>query len=116
MNTQPTPTQATHNVYWITDPGHAWLAVSLEAYPDAINYGTGYGYQDRTHIYLEQDLEAPAFLDDHPPIARHSVDGQLAVRHYDFDAPTRRLQRNEDRLDVEAFYARRRAAREAVQA
>lgn len=109
MNTQPTPTQATHNVYWISDPGHAWLAVSLEAYPDALDCGTGFGYLDHTHVYLEEDLEAVAFLDRHPDLAGSSKRGELAERSYDFDAPVRRMGRNLEMLDTDAFMARLRA-------
>ena len=109
MNTQPTPTQATHNIYWISDPGHAWLAVSLEAYPDAIDYGTGFGYMDVTHIYLEEDLEAVAFLTAHPELAGSNKRGMLAERSYDFDAPVRRMNRNLEMLDTDTFMAEMRA-------
>lgn len=49
---------------FITDDGHGWLAVDLNEYPSARNFGTGYGYiNDRTNIiYLEEDCEAYAFL------------------------------------------------------
>ena len=116
MNTQPTPTPDTHGLYWITDPGHAWLAVDLDAFPQAREYGTGYGYQHRNWIYLEEDLEAPAFMMNYPQIAHASRAGQLATKSYDFDAPCRRYNRNQDRLDTAAHYARVRAEREAVQA
>ena len=118
MNTQPTPTPTpdTHGLYWIDDPGHAWLAVSLEAYPDAYNYGTGFGYLDNRFIYLEEDVEAPAFMLDHPEIQHASSAGQLAERRYDFDAPVRRKRPNMPMLDTEAYYERARAEREQVQA
>jgi hypothetical protein len=49
---------------WYADPSHAWLAVSLKQYPEAINYSTGFGYISPSGltIYLEEDLEAPSFL------------------------------------------------------
>jgi hypothetical protein len=49
---------------WYADPSHAWLAVSLKEYPDAINYSTGFGYisPKGSTVYLEEDLEAPSFL------------------------------------------------------
>ena len=104
MNTQPTPTPATHGLYWITDPGHAWLAVDTTQYPEALDYGTGYGYCRPGWIFLEEDLEAPAFLLDHPAEAHASHHGQLAIeRHIHNDAPVRRLPRNTDELDVAAF-------------
>lgn len=105
-NTQPTPTNATHGVYWIGDDGHGWLAVSLEAYPVAMDYGSGYGYMDDTHVYLEEDLEAVAFLMDHPQIKQANGRGELAEKQYLGDAPIRRLRRNYDILDTAAFSAR----------
>lgn len=116
MNTQPTPTPATHALYWVDDPGHAWLAVDLTIYPDAYNYGTGFGYEHGSFIYLEEDVEAPAFMMDHPEIAHASSAGQLAERRYDFDAPVRRYRQNMPMLDTEAYYKRARAERERVQA
>ena len=53
---------------WIQDPGHGWLKVSKSEYPDAYKSGTGYGYQDSTHVYLEEDCEAFHFLRHHPEI------------------------------------------------
>jgi len=97
-NTQSESTKVTHNVYWIGDSGHGWLAVALDAYPEAIEYGTGFGYMDNTHIYLEEDVEAVAFLDNHPQIAGSNKRGMLAEKIYDGDAPIRGLGRNLDML------------------
>lgn len=49
---------------WYSDPSHAWLAVSLKEYPDAIKYSTGFGYISPKGgvVYLEEDCEAPCFL------------------------------------------------------
>lgn len=94
------PNKNTHGLFWIEDGGHAWLAVCLRTWPHAINYGTGYGYQDADMIYLEEDCEAPAFLDDHEHIAGHVTRGEIARAVYDFDAPVRGLARNEARLGV----------------
>lgn len=105
-NTQPTPTRATHSVYWIGDDGHGWLAVSLEAYPVAIEYGTGFGYMDNDYVYLEEDLEAVAFLMDYPQLMGANKRGMLAEKQYLGDAPIRRLGRNLDMLDQEAYRAR----------
>lgn len=55
---------------FIVSPSHGWLEVPLSAYPDAEECGTGYGYIDpmsRT-VYLEEDLEAPAFFNVHPEV------------------------------------------------
>ena len=105
-NTQSESTKVTHNVYWIGDSGHGWLAVSLEAYPVAMDYGSGYGYMDSDYVYLEEDLEAVAFLMDHPQIKHANKHGMLAEKQYLGDAPIRRLARNYDILDTAAFSAR----------
>lgn len=105
-NTQPTPIPARHSVYWIGDAGHGWLAVSLKAYPVAIDYGSGFGYLDDDYIYLEEDLEAVAFLMDHPQLEGANKRGMLAEKQYLGDAPIRRLRRNYDILDTVAFSAR----------
>lgn len=47
---------------FISDPGHAWLEVNLTEFPEAVNYGTGFGYLNGNCIYLEQDVEAESFL------------------------------------------------------
>jgi hypothetical protein len=49
---------------WYSDPSHAWLAVSLKQYPEAIKYSTGFGYISPSGgtVYLEEDCEAPCFL------------------------------------------------------
>jgi hypothetical protein len=52
---------------FISDAGHGWLAVPMDTYPDALQYGTGWGYVDRAAgmAYLEEDCEAPAFMRAH---------------------------------------------------
>jgi hypothetical protein len=105
-NTQLEPTPGTHNIYWIGDGGHGWLAVSLEAYPAAIEYGTGFGYMNDNYIFLEEDMEATAFLMDHPQVMGANGRGMLAEKIYEGDAPVRRLRRNLEMLDMEAFKAR----------
>lgn len=97
---------AKNETYWISDGGHGWLAVLLEAYPTAIDYGSGYGYMDNTYVYLEEDLEAVAFLRDHPQVADANGRGELVEKYYEGDAPIRRLERNYDILDTAAFSAR----------
>jgi hypothetical protein len=90
---------------WVIDAGHAWLVVELADYPHALNFGTGYGYMDDSRIYLEEDVEAVAFLEMHPEILSRHLDSC----HYDGDAPCRRLKANEAILDAERFWAARRA-------
>ncbi len=56
---------------WITDPGHAWLAVTLDeedGFPGAVQYASEYSYYDAAGdnfngiLYLEEDQDAPAFI------------------------------------------------------
>ena len=84
----------TPNVYWIDDPGHAWLAVNMAEYPRAVNYGTGFGYRDTQYVYLEEDCEAPAFLADYPELQQLSVSGGLVEKRYDDNAPVRNYRPN----------------------
>ena len=80
---------------YITDAGHGWLEVSLADYPDAPEYGTGFGYQDVPHgvIYLEEDCEMGAFLRAHP-----EARDRITHTNYDGSAPIRRLPHNEKRM------------------
>jgi len=48
----------------ISDAGHSWLEVDLRQFPNAIQFGTGYGYINGNTIYLEEDVEMPQFLGD----------------------------------------------------
>lgn len=50
---------------FIEDSGHGWLEVSLSEYPNAVDFGTGFGFLDmqKGFIYLEEDMEAYAFCD-----------------------------------------------------
>lgn len=83
---------------FITDPGHGWLAVSLAEYPDAINYGTGFGYIDGHVIYLEEDCEAPAFMAAHGFTRDNTDIVPLEFAHDDW--PGRSLPHNVKKLEV----------------
>jgi hypothetical protein len=48
----------------ISDAGHSWLEVDLRQFPNAIQFGTGFGYINGDTIYLEEDVEMPQFLGD----------------------------------------------------
>ena len=86
----------------MTDAGHGWLEVSLTEFPDAENYGTGFGYLDESYgvIYLEEDCEAGAFLKAHPE-ARE----RIYEDNYNGESAVRRLPRNKARLDTSRLYA-----------
>jgi hypothetical protein len=47
---------------FISDNAHGWLEVSLTEYPEAVNYGSGFGYINGDKIYLEEDEEAENFI------------------------------------------------------
>jgi hypothetical protein len=47
---------------FISDPSHGWMVVDLKEYPEAMNYGSGWGYIDGDTIYLEEDVEAENFI------------------------------------------------------
>lgn len=79
---------------WHVDAGHAWLKVSAIDYPDVWQYGTGYGYRDGDYAYLEEDVEAPAFL-----VAHGDIDPQgISVVHHLDDAPCRMFDRMPERM------------------
>jgi hypothetical protein len=88
---------------WISDPGHAWLEVSLERYPDAVNYSTGHGFIDEVKglAYLEEDTEAPAFIASHMGRAAFIA---LDVANIVTDSPAaiRTLPRLNKSLDYDA--------------
>ena len=45
---------------FIEDSGHAWLEVSLSEYPNAVDFGTGFGFLGNGFIYLEEDMDLPS--------------------------------------------------------
>ena len=61
-------------IAWISDPGHAWLAVSLDdehGFPRAKEYASSYSYYDITGdnfagiLFLEEDSDAARFVRDY---------------------------------------------------
>ena len=80
---------------WISDPAHAWLAVTLDeedGFPGAVQYASEYSYYDAAGdnfngvIYLEEDQDAPAFIkalgiDQHLVPAHHFDDTEHFVRN-----------------------------------
>ncbi len=74
---------------WISDPGHAWLAVPYDTTAQAAS--TGYGYLDAAAgiAYLEEDCEAGTWLALHPEVDLT----RIPVITSDLDAPCRQLPR-----------------------
>ena len=51
----------------ISDGGHGWLRVDRATYDRSGVQASTYSYQDDDYVYLEEDCDAPAFLDScHP--------------------------------------------------
>jgi len=72
---------------WISDPGHAWLAVSLDdehGLPKAMEFASEYSYYDITGdnfagiVFLEEDNDAPSFI-------KHYGIDLSAVQTHNFD-------------------------------
>lgn len=70
----------TIKIEYVHDPGHGWLKVPLAEFPDARDFGTGFGYDDGAFIYLEEDCEAGLFMDAHGDSVK-IVDVQGSPRH-----------------------------------
>ena len=77
------------NFTFHSDDGHGWLAVTLS---DLNNSGmhytdfSRYSYTDGDHVYLEEDCDAPKFLNTftakhgEPIISERHVNGQSPIR------------------------------------
>jgi len=55
---------------WISDPGHSWLAVSLDkdyGLPEAVKFASIYSYYDSgsNTIFLEEDSDASEFINEY---------------------------------------------------
>ena len=79
------------NFTLIADDGHAWLEVSLEEYPEAEKFGTGFGYQHIEKIYLEEDFEAPQFL---AHLKEKGIDFTITEKHFNGEWFGRNYDRN----------------------
>jgi hypothetical protein len=49
--------------YWLEDPGHSWLAVPMDEVIESGCEVSVFSYVKDNHVYLEEDCDAPAFLD-----------------------------------------------------
>ena len=83
------PTVARIHV-WHSDPGHAWLQVTLSQLADV---GLGplsfsvYSYSRNGVCYLEEDCDAPKYLDAYRLVMGEAP--KTRERYYDNDAPIR---------------------------
>jgi hypothetical protein len=52
-----------HHFAWVSDPGHAWLQVGWDLIDDlGWTNVSQYSYHDEHYVYLEEDSDAPKFL------------------------------------------------------
>jgi hypothetical protein len=86
-------------IIYYSSPSHGWLAVPKALFPDAEEFGTGYGYWDgiADTVYLEEDCEMQEFLKAHPE-ARPMVQEKVVNN----DLYIRSLPRNRDKFDESA--------------
>ena len=85
MTTTTTNTRAQNAcLTWISDPGHSWLAVSLdhdEGFPEAAEFASQYSYYDIKGdnfagiIFLEEDCDASEF------IVKYGIDTEASQIH-----------------------------------
>lgn len=53
-----------YHLMWFSDPGHAWLQVGWDLINDlGWKKISQYSYHDDEYVYLEEDSDAPRFLD-----------------------------------------------------
>jgi len=74
-----------------SDPGHGWLAVPIDEVTQLGLAISNYSYTDGATVYLEEDLDATAFLN-----AYEEVTGTrpfIGTMRYDSDAPCRSMTR-----------------------
>jgi hypothetical protein len=76
---------ADHGLVFHEDPGHGWLAVPVDRYPEALECSTGYGYFKDGIAYLEEDSELSKFMRRHPEFDLNRV----PTKRYDDEAPLR---------------------------
>ena len=67
--TTPNPQAQRACLAWISDPGHAWLAVSLDEFPQALEFASSYSYRGNKNedfpagiVFLEEDVDAFTFM------------------------------------------------------
>ena len=56
-----------YDYIWIRDVGHGWLRVRKDEYLLTGFKATPYSYEDDTYVYLEEDVDAPTYLELHQP-------------------------------------------------
>ena len=92
------PFDDNYDYTWITDIGHApsfvpdtpskWLRVRKDEYHLTGYQATGHSYQDDKYVYLEEDVDAPAYLRLHQPNPK-----DIPEEHYNGLSPVRQMKR-----------------------
>jgi len=94
-NATYTPTKNTLTYNWISDPGHAWLEVSLdEIY--ALNIQdqiSRYSYIRGERVYLEEDCDAGIFIEALKARIPTWEEIRFTQTSLDYDAPCRMFRR-----------------------
>lgn len=92
MNTTHLPQTRTATYHWMSDPGHAWLAVDMEEL-DLLGITkqiSPYSYQRNDIAYLEEDCDAGLFLE---AMRAKGVAIQFRTHHTDHDSVIRSYRR-----------------------
>ena len=76
-----------YDYIWIRDVGHGWLRVRKDEYLLTGFKATPYSYEDDTYVYLEEDVDAPTYLELHQPnpkkIVEEFYNGECPIRLMD---------------------------------
>lgn len=84
---------------WYRDAGHAWLKVNWSDLVEMglTNYVTEYSYRSGNIVYLEEDIDAPNFIDQY-----RRVKGKGSMTFVDRYSHTDSFVRSLDRYDIGA--------------
>ena len=74
---------------WIVDIGHAWLQVSKREYELNGFQASTHSYQDKTYVYLEEDVDATRYLNLYQPNPT-----EIPEVIYEGLCPVRQMKRN----------------------
>lgn len=69
-----------------TDPGHGWLEVPKHLVKRLKVRVSQFSYWDSENYYLEEDCDAPRFLD---ALKANGIEYKSVHKHTDYDSPIR---------------------------
>ena len=70
-----------------TDPSHGWLEVPKKDLEDLDLEISDFSYEDDDNVYLEEDLDAPNFINAYKK--KHNVNPDIMNHHTDYSSPIR---------------------------